>query len=162
MRWKIWAIAGAIGLVLLPGFSHTKPGASPHKTAANRLQGWVQVRAVGKDLDAASKVKGVFKKASRTVSLKCQLLNQGAKPLGALRGTLRFTSYFGDLIGDLSVEVVAPVAPGQSVTTTWKIKRERFSSDEAFKTFADTPLDKMRVTWIPSMVVLSDGTRLLP
>jgi hypothetical protein len=124
------------------------------------LEGLLQVVPVEKTLNTTSKVKGVFKKAARTADLKCSFQNQGAQEIRAVRGVLRFTSYFGDPIVDLSVEVVSVIAPGQKVTVAWQIKRERFTSDTAFKTFVDTPLDKMRAVWIPSVAVLADGTTL--
>jgi hypothetical protein len=128
--------------------------------ATHRLEGLLQVFPVEKTLDATSKVKGVFKKSSRTSNLKCAFQNQSSSDIRAVRGVLRFTSYFGDPIVDLSVEVVSALPPGQKVTVAWKIKRERFASDESFKAFVDTPLEKMRAVWIPSVIVLADGTTL--
>ena len=131
-------------------------------TASNKLVSLLQVKPYEKVLGTVSQVKGVFQKSARTVTLRCSLLNRTKQEIRAVRGTLRFTTYFGEPIYDLSLEAVRPFPPGQQVPMEWKLKRERFTSDETFKIFTDTPLDKMRVVWYPSVLVLADGTTLKP
>jgi hypothetical protein len=158
MGWVVLACLCLLPLGVAAKAKTQTKAKAPAET--HRLVGLLQVVPVEKTLNSVSKVTGVFKKASRTANLKCSLQNQGSSEIRAVRGVLRFTSYFGDPIVDLSVEVVSVMAPGQKVTVSWQIKRERFGSDAAFKTFIDTPLDKMRAVWIPSIVVLADGTTL--
>lgn len=162
MRLKMgWVALACLCLLPVGVTAKTKAQDKTHiPVATHRLEGLLQVVPVEKTLNTTSKVKGIFKKAARTANLKCSFQNQGSSEIRAIRGVLRFTSYFGDPIVDLSVEVVSVIAPGQKVTVAWQIKRERFTSDETFKTFVDTPLDKMRSVWIPSVVVLANGTTL--
>lgn len=164
MRLKVaWFVVLCACLVPMGVLAKAKAKVqSVPSTAVNRLAGLLQVSPAEKTLDTASKVKGVFQKSARTANLKCNFKNMGAVEIRAVRGVLRFTSYFGDPIVDLSVEVVTTLAPGQTSTVAWKIKRERFTSDETFKTFVDTPLDKMRAVWMPSVVVLANGSTLKP
>jgi len=164
MRRENWWIV--LGLCLIPMVATAKaPPSKKAKTAvstAPRLGGSLQVVALDKRLDPKSQVKGVFSKSSRTVTLDCEIQNLGAREIRAMRGVLKFTTFFGDPIVDLSVEVVTSIPPGSKVNSSWKLKRERFASDAAFKKFVDTPLDKMRMTWLPSVAVTADGTQLLP
>jgi hypothetical protein len=160
MRFKTWWCAFAVMMCLTPCGLYAKNKKAVETT--NRLATIIQVIPTEKTMDTTSKVKGVFSKSSRTVNLKCVLVNQSQKDIRAVRGTLKFTTYFGDPIAELTVELVTPLPPGQKIPTSWKIKRERFSSDDAFKVFADTPLQKMRMVWVPSVAVLADGSKLLP
>jgi hypothetical protein len=103
-------------------------------------------------------VKGIVSKSSRTVELKCGFENKTKRPVRAMRGYLRFATFFNEPIHDLFLEAVMPLPAGTQAGMNWKLKREHFATDEAFKRFCDTPLDKMRQVWVPTVVVFEDGT----
>jgi len=165
MRPKVCLFA-IIFLICLPSsglWAKANPAAKAKKhNGINKLVSLLQVTPYEKTLDTVSQVKGVFQKSSRVVTLRCGLVNRTKREIRAVRGILRFTTYFGESIYDLSLEAVRPFPPGQQVSMEWKLKRERFTSDSNFKIFTDTPLEKMRVVWVPSVLVLDDGTTLKP
>ncbi len=120
------------------------------------VQGWVYEKNTG----TVAKVKGVFKKTSQTIDVKCGFLNRTQKNIRALRGTMRFTTFFNEPIFDMPLEAVMPITPGERAGMTWKLKREHFASDEAYDKFRKSPLEKMKVQWVPSAIAFEDGTML--
>jgi hypothetical protein len=163
MRRENWWIV--LGLCLIPMVATAK--APPSKKAKNGgldrapFGRSLQVVALDKRLDTKSKVKGVFSKSSRTVTLDCEIQNLGAREIRAMRGASSSHLFRGPHRGPLG-RGGDQHPPGSKVNSSWKLKRERFASDAAFKKFVDTPLDKMRMTWLPSVAVTADGTQLLP
>jgi len=118
MRIKFaWVAVVCLCLVPMGAWAKAKAKTkAPAPATTNRLAGLLQVSPVEKTLDSVSKVKGVFQKSARTANLKCNFKNTGSSEIRAVRGVLRFTSYFGDPIVDLSVEVVTTLATGQTST----------------------------------------------
>ena len=161
MKLKHTALLLVALLLPIVGMAKTKAKTAP-QAQTNRLTRAVKVWAYSKDMGAASKVKNVFKKDAPTITVKMGFQNLSGKEIRASRGILRFTTFFGEGIYDLSWEAVMPIAPGQSASMEWKLKRANFASDEAFEKFKKTPLDKMQQTWWPTVVVFADGTRLKP
>jgi len=161
MNPKPWIF---IALLLAAGMAmaavKAKPQAAPPVSRASAQV--LEVYPYEKSIGTASRVKGVFKKDLRTVVVKCGLLNHSYREVRATRGTLRFTTYFNEPIFDMPLEAVLPIKPGARVSMTWNIKRKHFETDEAFKKFADTPLDKMRFIYVPTVVVFADGTEYKP
>jgi len=91
--------------------------------------------------------------------LKCGLKNTTTKNIKGVRGVLRFTTLFGEYIGDLVLESTASVPAGRSVTIEWKAEGKRFTK-QGFEKFQKLKLEEMKQIWVPTAVVFTDGTML--
>jgi hypothetical protein len=167
MKWtlKISGVGLLVGLIAfytLPGMApasgKAKPGRkSTHAELARMVKAWAYEK---KTVGVASKVKGVFKKSARTLEVKVGFQNVTSRTVRGIRGYLRFATMFNEPLYDLSLEAVLPIEPARQAGMDYKLKRENFPSDEAFKRFCDLPLDQMRQVWVPTVVVFEDGTTL--
>jgi hypothetical protein len=149
-------------ILILPAIIFTLAGSFQTlsaKTPASRLQGLMKVWVYEKSGDVVSDVSGIFDEKSKKITLKCGLKNLSKKEVHAVRGTLRFSTYFGDLIADLSVETVAAIPPGETLAVQWTVGPERMSKT-AFETLQKTKLDQLKINWIPSVIAFSDGSML--
>jgi hypothetical protein len=86
-------------------------------------------------------------------------MNLTKKDIRGVRGIMRFTTLFGEYIGDLSLETTALVPAGQRVSIEWKAGADRFTP-EGLQKFQKLKLEEMRQTWYPRMVVFTDGTMI--
>ncbi len=162
---KISAIGILMGMIALYSFPGLAPASSKAKpgrrtTSADlskKVKAWAYEKGTS---GVASKVKGVFKKSARTIEVKCGFQNVTSRTIRGVRGYLRFATLFNEPLYDLSLEAVMPIEPAQQSGMDWKLKREHFPSEEAFNRFCDTPLEKMRQMWVPTVIVFEDGTTL--
>ena len=104
-------------------------------------------------------VTGFFDNKAQKIILKCELKNQTAKEIHGVRGTLRFTTYFGDVIADITVETQLPIPAGQVLWVNWEVPTERLTP-EAFEKLKKAKMEQMKQVWYPRMVVFTDGTAL--
>lgn len=132
------------------------PSASPNLAAMQKaLRFWVY----DKNTDVVSDVSSLFDSKSQKVTLKCELKNQTGKEIHGVRGTLRFTTFFGETIADIYIEYAEAIPPGQVVGVDWDVPTNRLSP-EAFEKLKKTKLDQVKQVWIPRMIVFTDGTVL--
>ena len=132
------------------------PAVTANFAAMNKV---LRLAAYEKGGEFIGDVIGIVDAKSKKVVLKCNLSNLSNKEIHGVRGLLRFTTMFGDYIGDLSLETTAIIPPGGTLSVEWKAGAERFS-EEGLKTFQKLKLDQMRQLWYPTMVVFTDGTIL--
>jgi hypothetical protein len=165
---KVW-IASLIMLVALnPALAKTKkkaattptpaptPVASPNRAAMARA---LQFYVYEKSSDVVNDVTGLFDQKSQKVTLKCELKNLTQREIHGVRGTLRFTTFFGEKIADISIETTAVLPPGEVVGVNWNIPVDRLSPAE-FEKLKKAKLEEMKQIWYPSMVVFTDGAVL--
>lgn len=140
-----------------PKATTTATPIAPSKKAAmaRALQFWVY----DKGADIVSDVSGIFDQKAQKISLKCELKNRTAMEIHGVRGTIRFSTFFGETIADIYVETEASIPPGDTIGVNWTVGTDRLAP-EAFEKFKNTKLDKMKQTWYPRMIVFSDGAVL--
>ena len=132
------------------------PGASPHAAAmAKSLRFWVY----DKGADVVSDVSGLFDSKARKITLKCELKNQTKKEMHAVRGTLRFATYFGETIADIYLETTTVLPPGEVVGVNWDITPERLGP-KVFERLQKVKLEQVKQTFYPRMIVFTDGSVL--
>ena len=132
------------------------PISSPNTAAMNRaLKFWIY----GKGGELVGDVVGLVDQKEKKVVLKCGLMNLTKKDIRGVRGIVRFTTLFGEYIGDLSLETTALVPAGQRVSIEWKAGADRFTPEKLEK-FQKLKLEEMRQLWYPRMVVFTDGETL--
>jgi len=132
------------------------PKAAPNMAAMQKaLRFWVYE----KNVDVVNDVTGMFDNKAQKITLKCELKNQTAKEIHGVRGTLRFTTYFGDVIADIYIETQLPIPPGQVIGVKWDVPTERLKP-EAFEKLKKAKMDQLKQVWYPRMVVFTDGTIL--
>ena len=123
------------------------------------MQKALRIWVYEKSSDVVNDVTGIFDNKSQKITLKCELKNQTAKEIHGVRGTLRFTTYFGDVIVDVYVETQLPIPPGQVLGVNWEIPTERLTP-EAFEKLKKAKMEQMKQVWYPRMIVFTDGTAL--
>ena len=128
--------------------------ASPANTAAmnKALKFWVYEKGG----DVVGDVVGLVDQKEKKVILKCGLMNLTKKNIRGVRGVVRFTTLFGEYIGDLSLETTALVPAGQRISIEWKAGSDRFTP-AGLEKFQKLKLEEMRQIWYPRMVVFTDG-----
>jgi hypothetical protein len=112
-----------------------------------------------KSTDVVNDVTGLFDSKSRKITIKCELKNLTRREIHGVRGTVRFSTYFGDKIADVYIQSTAAIPPGRVVGVNWDIPMKRLGPD-AFKALNKTKLTQMKQVWYPSMIVFTDGTVL--
>jgi hypothetical protein len=129
---------------------------SPNLAAMQKaLKFWVYEKGG----DVVSDVSGIFDNKTQKIILKCELKNLTAKEIHGVRGTIRFTTYFGDVIADLYVETPLAIPAGETIGVNWTIGTDRLSKT-AFEKLNKAKLDQVKQIWYPRMIVFSDGTVL--
>lgn len=132
------------------------PTASPNLAA---MQKALRFYVYEKSTDVVNDVTGLFDSKSQKITLKCELKNQTQKEIHGVRGTIRFTTLFGEYIADVYIESTTVLPPGQVVGINWDVPTDRLSAD-AFDKLKKAKLEQIKQTWYPSMVVFTDGTVL--
>src|SRR5581483_5656729 len=107
--------------------------------------------------DVVNDVTGIFDNKSQKITLKCELKNQTTKEIHGVRGTIRFTTYFGDVIADVYIETQLPILPGQVLGVNWDVPTGRLTP-EAFEKLKKAKMEQMKQVWYPRMIVFTDGT----
>ena len=160
----IFILATLILAMTLPVMAKSKKKIKPTPTpnpSVNiaAMQKVLRLAAYEKGGEFIGDVAGIVDSKAKKVVLKCNLTNLSTREVHGARGVLRFTTLFGDYIGDLSLETTAVIPPRTTVSVEWKAGAERFS-EEGLKTFQKLKLEQMRQLWYPTMVVFTDGTIL--
>jgi hypothetical protein len=104
-------------------------------------------------------VGGIFDPKMKKMVIKCGLMNMTKKDIRGVRGVVRFTTLFGEHVGDISLETTAAVPAGQRIAIEWKAGADRFTP-EGLKKFEKLKLEEMKQIWVPRMIVFTDGTTL--
>jgi len=132
------------------------PISSPNTAAMNKaLKFWVYEKGG----DVVGDVVGLVDQKEKKVVLKCGLMNLTKKDIRGVRGIVRFTTLFGEYIGDLSLETTALVPAGERISIEWKAGADRFTP-AGMEKFQKLKLEEMRQLWYPRMVVFTDGETL--
>ena len=165
-RWldqKIWLALFLASLALTPAYAKKAkktptpvPAAAPNLAAMNKaLRFWVYEKST----DVVSDVSGIFDSKAQKITLKCELKNQTRKEIHGVRGTLRFTTFFGETIADITVESTTAIPPGETIGVNWDVPTNRLSP-AAFDKLKKADLNQIKQVWYPRMVVFTDGTAL--
>jgi hypothetical protein len=132
------------------------PAFSPAQTVLSKtLRFWVYEKTT----DVVNDVTGLFDSKAQKITLKCELKNLTDREIHGVRGTLRFTTFFGEKIADISIETTAAIPPGQVIGVNWNVPTDRLSPD-VFEKLKKAKLDQMKQVWYPSMIAFTDGTVL--
>jgi hypothetical protein len=132
------------------------PAFSPAEAVLSKtLRFWVYEKTT----DVVNDVTGLFDSKAQKITLKCELKNLTDREIHGVRGTLRFTTFFGEKIADISIETTAAIPPGQVIGVNWNVPTDRLSPD-VFEKLKKAKLDQMKQVWYPSMIAFTDGTVL--
>jgi hypothetical protein len=128
---------------------------SDQAVLSKALRFWVYEKTT----DVVNDVTGLFDSKAQKITLKCELKNLTDREIHGVRGTLRFTTFFGDKIADISIETTAAIPPGQVIGVNWNVPTDRLNP-EVFEKLKKTKLDQMKQIWYPSMIAFTDGSIL--
>ncbi len=158
---KAWPPALLLIFALHPAFAQTTkqstaPAISPNQAVlAKALRFWVYEKST----DVVNDVTGLFDSKAQKITLKCELKNLTGNEIHGVRGTLRFTTFFGEKIADIAIETTAAIPSGQVIGVNWNIPTDRLSP-EVFDKLKKTKLEQMKQVWYPYMIAFTDGTVL--
>ena len=130
--------------------------AGPSPEVRAEMQRTLRFWVYDKGSDVVSDVTGLFDSKSRKITLKCELKNMTDREIHGVRGTIRFSSYFGDVIADVYVETTAVLPPGKVVGVNWDVTPQRLGA-AAFNKLGKAKLKQVRQAFYPSMIVFTDG-----
>jgi hypothetical protein len=125
---------------------------SDQSSLVKALRFWVYEKST----DVVNDVTGLFDSKTQKITLKCELKNLTGKEIHGVRGTLRFTTFFGEKIADVAIETTAAIPPGQVIGVIWNVPTDRLSPD-VFDRLKKTKLEQMKQVWYPSVIAFTDG-----
>jgi hypothetical protein len=138
-----------------------KPGMND--LAKNELKKYLYVCAHEKTMGAVTHDGKFFvKKDHRSVLVACGFTNPSTKNIRSIKGVLKFSTYFGNPVFEMSVQENLSLSPGQEAMRERTLQRVDFINEETFAVFMATPLSRLRQEWMPVEMVLSDGAVLRP
>ncbi len=147
-------------ILAVPSFAKkTKKTAPPATSNETAMQKALRFYVYEKSTDVVNDVTGIFDNKSQKITLKCELKNQMGKEIHGVRGTLRFTTQFHEVVADISIETTAAIEPGQVIGVNWNVPTDRLKP-EAFEKLKKAKLEDLRQVWIPTMIAFTDGTVL--
>ncbi len=96
---------------------------------------------------------------SDRLNLDIAVESKSTKPITGIRGNVIFKDQFGSEISSLRLSLAEDIAPGQtrSIRGYGRDLNEFKDSDQRLESI---PFDKMHVSFVPEMIVFSDGTRI--
>jgi len=154
-----------LGLFFLPLSTAVATLGKTHMSddSVNILKPYLHVCAHEKIAASATHEKIFFiKRDHRSVMVSCGFSNHSNRSISAIKGVLRFTTYFGQPVFEMPLREKLSLEPGQETLRDWTLQRDDFKDEEAFSAFMTTPLARLRQEWKPEELVLADGTVLKP
>ena len=164
---KVWIgvfVTALLAVPLNPASAKTRKKPTPTPAPVSSSRQAAMTRALRfyvyeKSTDTIGDVTGIFDSKSQKIILKCELKNLTPREIHGARGTLRFSTLFGEYIADIYIETTAVIPPGQVIGVNWSVPTDRVAP-EAFEKLKKAKLEQMKQVWYPSMVVFTDGTVL--
>ena len=92
------------------------------------------------------------------ITFQCTYRNDSTFDIRAFTGFIQFQDLFGRPIITMRVTVSEPLPQGQVGNWNGYIKYNQFM--EAHQRLVSTALQDMKPVWIPTSVILADGTRI--
>jgi hypothetical protein len=92
------------------------------------------------------------------ITLKYAYENKSSRDIRAFRGSVRFADLFDKEIITSGLTVEDPIKAGAKATWSGEIKYNQFL--EPHQALMRTDLKDMKVTWIPTAIIFSDGTQI--
>jgi hypothetical protein len=103
--------------------------------------------------------KGVSKgDFSENITAEFAYENKGTKDIEGFKGVAEFYNMFGDKIYSVNLAYEKGLPVGKSITWKGSMHYNQFMNED--QKFRDTPMEKLTFTFVPEMIVFSDGTRL--
>lgn len=84
--------------------------------------------------------------------------NKTERDLAGVKGTVRFADMFDDEIKQVNLSMDEAIPAGQTVTWRGELGFNQFIEDD--KKLRNTAVDKLKVSWIPTTYLFTDGTRM--
>ena len=84
--------------------------------------------------------------------------NKSAKELKGVKGAVEFRDMFDDVIKTMALPIDEAIPAGKTYVWEGSMRRNQFDHD-AVK-LADTPLEKLKVRWLPDVYLFADGSEM--
>lgn len=116
-------------------------------------------RALQDALTVTIFAKGMSEEQFRkNIVIKCAYENQSGKDIKGFKGSLVALDMFGDTITTLGIKEDGALPAGQTKQVVLTKHYNEFIDTD--RKFASIDLDKMKVQWMPDLILFADGTRM--
>jgi hypothetical protein len=92
------------------------------------------------------------------ITFTLRIHNRSEKDIEGVKGTVEFRGWFDELIGSVNLSYDGGVPVNQF--KEWPGQFEYKKDGRVARKFAATPLQKLRVIWVPKLIIFKDGSRL--
>lgn len=93
-----------------------------------------------------------------TIAFRIAFENKTARELTGVKGDLEFRDMFGDKVKTMSLTVDETIGAGKPYVWEGSTKRNQF--DDGSVKLGDTPLERLKIRWIPEVYIFADGTEV--
>ncbi len=93
-----------------------------------------------------------------TIALSARLTNLSKKDIAGAKGAIEFRDIFDDLVLSLNLSFDDGIKASESIVWNGGFEFNRFKQNH--KKLADTPLEKLKIAWIPEVYIFADGSRM--
>lgn len=134
--------------------------ADEKRKAAEALAAYeAEVRRL-RDLVAVTVMKKRFVEYNyeSAVVFQIVLANNGSQAVRGVKGSLRVTDLFGDIISNLEIKEDTPIAAGARVVRETGYAYNQFMDRD--KKLRFTELSNMKFVWNPEIIIMADGSEL--
>ena len=118
-----------------------------------QLRGDILLTVGSKDFMAADYQSGRLEDA---INFTCAYQNNSKKNIRAFTGTIRFNDLFGKKIEDVHMTITDPVKAGDTGYWSGSTHFNQFIDENV--QLKNTSLSDMKVEWMPSSIIYSDGS----
>lgn len=96
---------------------------------------------------------------SDRLNMEIAVQNKTAKQISGIKGTVNFDDQFGSRISSTNLSLDEDVKPNESRNITG-YGRDLNQFEDSDKKLASIPFSKMKVTFVPEMIVFADGSKI--
>ncbi len=93
-----------------------------------------------------------------TIALELAFQNKSDRNLRGIKGAVRFSNMFGDHIKTINIALDDGIAAGKTLQWPGSVRYNQFRDED--RKLATTPLDKLKVEWLPTTYLFADGTSM--
>ena len=123
--------------------------------AAEKMNAVLTVSYLGSEFVASNFHKQIF---DDHFLLSFAFKNKSTTTLSGFKGVVTFSDMFDETIKEIEVSLDQSIPAGEIFSGTLTVDYNQFNDED--KKFKSTNKDKMKVSWIPLVLIFEDGTKL--
>lgn len=92
------------------------------------------------------------------IEIRIAVANKTDRDIAGVKGHVEFADMFGDGIKSIGLAIDDAIKANGTLTWKGSMDFNQFRAED--KKLASTPLEKLKVTWVPDTIIFQDGTKL--